>query len=381
MSNHKPRVPHLRRVLDPGPQRTGLRPWGDFAPKVGDREPKPTERIFTFLLRFYPSRFRRLYRDEAIALLRDRLRDEHGTARRLRLWFDLLADFVTALPLAWRNSYAMANATPAPQPSTRLPAFRVLDQEPLRPGSVMMGSVLALAALAAFVFVMNHASAYHPFARLRGLATHSTMQSSPDVEQVAQQLDEQMQAASAQERCGFQRLEQHPGNIGYVKLNSFPNPDRCGDIVEAVMEKLNSTDAIIFDLRDNRGGFPDTVRLMADWLFARPTPWYNPRAASQIGSMTHSPVPGSRLVDKPVFILTSSRTFSAAEHFTYDLKTLKRATIVGETTSGASHGNGPPPEGTKPVWEGTGVRPDVKVNADDALAVAEKLALNELRTH
>jgi len=176
-------------------------------------------------------------------------------------------------------------------------------------------------------------------------------------------------------------LELHPGNIGYVKLNWFENPAQCREIAEAVMEKLNETDAVIFDLRDNHGGFPEMVRLIASWLFDRPTPWYNPRAASPDESVTRSPVPGSRLAGKPVFILTSSRTFSGGEHFTYDLKTLNRATIVGETTSGASHGSGPPPEGTKPIWEGTGVQPDVKVNAADALATAEKLALRELGNH
>ena len=147
------------------------------------------------------------------------------------------------------------------------------------------------------------------------------------------------------------------------------------------MERLNATDAVVFDLRDNHGGFPQMVRLMADYLFDRPVPWYNPRATSPEESVTHSPVPGSRLANKPVFILTSPHTFSGGEHFAYDLKTLKRATIVGETTSGASHGSGPPPEGTKPVWEGSGVVPDVKVKADDALKAAEKLALDELRTH
>ena len=77
----------------------------------------------------------------------------------------------------------------------------------------------------------------------------------------------------------------------------------------------------------------------------------------------------------------SSRTFSGAEHFAYDLKTLKRATLVGETTSGASHGSAPPPDGTKPVWEGSGVEPDVKVKAAEALPTAEKLALGELHNH
>ena len=335
------------------------------------------EKIFACLFRLYPAHFRRQYGAEAMGLLRDRLRDERGSRRRLRLWFDLLVDFAAGLPQAYRNRYA----SPVPQPASGLPTFRVLDQEPLRPGSVVLGSVFALATLSAFVFVMNHASAYHPFARLNGLANaaHSAGQTTPDVEQVAEKLDKQIRAASALESCGFEKLELHPGNIGYVKLNSFPDPARCGEMVEAVMERLNSTDAVIFDLRDNRGGYPQTVRMIADYLFDRPVPWYNPRAESQQQSVTRSPVPGSQLANKPMFILTSSRTFSAAEHFTYDLKMLKRATIVGETTSGASHGTSPPPEGTKPIWEGSGVEPDVKVKAADALQTAERLAHRELR--
>jgi hypothetical protein len=336
-----------------------------------------SEKIFACLLRLYPARFRRQYGAEAIGLLRDRLRDERGAARRLRLWFDLLVDFAAGLPQAYRNSYAST----APQPASGLPAFRVLEQEPLRPGSVLVGSVLAVATLAAFVFVMNHASAYHPFSTLQGLTSRSPGQASPTVEQVADKLSEQIRATTAVQNCGFEKLELHPGNIGYVKLNSFPDPARCGQIVEALMERLNATDAVIFDLRDNRGGYPQMVRMIADYLFDRPTPWYNPRAASQDESITHSPVPGSRLANKPVFILTSSRTFSGGEHFAYDLKTLKRATIVGETTSGASHGSSPPPDGIKPIWEGAGVEPDVKVKAADALQAAEKLALSALRKH
>jgi hypothetical protein len=339
-----------------------------------------SEKIFGWLLRLYPARFRQQYMAEAIQLLRDRLRDERGAARRLRLWCDLLVDCTTGLPQAYRNSYAAVSASPVPQDASGLPAFRVLDQEPLRPGSVLAGSLLAFAALAAFVFVMSHASTYHPFARLLGLPNRSAVQATPDVEQVADKLNQQIRTASALESCGFAKLELHPGNIGYVKLNSFGEPGRCGQMAEAVMERLNPTDAIVFDLRDNRGGFPDMVRLIASYLFDRPVPWYNPRASAQEQTPI-SPVRGSQLTNKPVFILTSSRTFSAAEHFTYDLKTLKRATIVGETTSGASHGTGPPPEGTKPIWEGSGVAPDVEVKEGDALQTAEKLALSALRRH
>jgi C-terminal processing protease CtpA/Prc len=96
-----------------------------------------------------------------------------------------------------------------------------------------------------------------------------------------------------------------------------------------------------------------------------------------------------------VFVLTSKRTFSGAEEFTYNLKNLKRATIVGETTGGGAH----PVDGhrlddhfmigvpfaravnpiSKTNWEGTGVEPDVKVPADQALDVARKMAEEQLR--
>jgi C-terminal processing protease CtpA/Prc len=147
------------------------------------------------------------------------------------------------------------------------------------------------------------------------------------------------------------------------------------------MQHLNETDAVIFDLRDCTGGYPEMVRWMAGWLFDHPVAWYNPRATSAAESVTDSPVAGSKLAHKPIFVLTSSRTFSGAEHFTYDLKQLRRATIVGETTSGASHGRPAGPVSqiadteTKPVWEGVGVQPDVQVKAADALKSAEKLAL------
>ena len=98
---------------------------------------------------------------------------------------------------------------------------------------------------------------------------------------------------------------------------------------------------------------------------------------------------------KPVYVLTSKRTFSGAEEFTYDLKNLKRATIVGETTGGGAHPTAPLRVDdhfvigvpfarainpiTKTDWEGKGVEPDVKVAADKALETAKKLAAEKLR--
>lgn len=106
-------------------------------------------------------------------------------------------------------------------------------------------------------------------------------------------------------------------------------------------------------------------------------------------------VPGKRFdAKKPVYVLTSRRTFSGAEEFSYNLKNLKRATLIGETTGGGAHpgdmvkvaphfqvfipgGRAISPI-TKTNWEGTGVEPDVKVAADDALRVAQVMALKPI---
>jgi C-terminal processing protease CtpA/Prc len=99
---------------------------------------------------------------------------------------------------------------------------------------------------------------------------------------------------------------------------------------------------------------------------------------------------------KPIYVLTSNRTFSAAEEFTYNLKNLKRATIVGETTGGGAHPGGPrrinkhfavwvpsgrainPITGTN--WEGTGIEPHVKTKAKLALKTAHLDALKKLQS-
>jgi hypothetical protein len=193
--------------------------------------------------------------------------------------------------------------------------------------------------------------------------------------------------------CRLEMVRVLPHNIGYLKFNSFPDADICGTRAAAAMAKLNNVNAIIFDVRDNPGGYANMVALLATYLFDRPThlnDFYNRGENTTEQSWTLAPVAGNKLADKPAFVLTSSRTFSAAERFSYDLKMLQRATLVGETTSGRGHiamGRRiddhfmirvPDIKVINPIsktsWEGTGVEPDVKVKAADALATAEKLA-------
>jgi hypothetical protein len=199
---------------------------------------------------------------------------------------------------------------------------------------------------------------------------------------------------------GFEKVERLPGNIGYLDLRGFMPASEAGETAAAAMTFLAHTDALILDLRHNGGGAPSMVALMCSYLFpAEPVVHLNDLyirpedSTHQWWTLPH--VPGKRYLDKPVYVLTSKRTFSAAEECTYNLQSLKRATIIGERTGGGAHPGGPEPivdkfavwvpSGrainpiTKTNWEGTGVRPDVETSADLALKTAHVEALRKVR--
>jgi retinol-binding protein 3 len=196
---------------------------------------------------------------------------------------------------------------------------------------------------------------------------------------------------------GFEKVERLNGNIGYLDLRGFMEPDMGGETVVAAMNFLANTDALIIDLRQNGGGSPGMVALISSYLFNQPTHlndlyWREGDSTHQWWTAPY--VPGKRYVNKDVYVLTSKRTFSAAEEFTYNLKNLKRATIVGETTGGGAHPGGtrrinehflvwvPSGRAINPIsktnWEGTGVEPDLKVPADEALKTAHLAAVNKV---
>jgi len=217
--------------------------------------------------------------------------------------------------------------------------------------------------------------------------------SGPTPEQVAG-----MRRQMAQMNCGFVKVEQLEGNVGYVKFNMFADPEVSPATASAAMNFLANVDALIIDLRSNGGGDPAMVAFLTSYLFvAEPVHlndlYFRPDDSThQWWTLPH--VPGQRFGDKKeVYVLTSKRTFSAAEEFTYNLKNLKRATLVGETTGGGANPGGSNrlsahfgafiPTGravnpiTKTNWEGTGVTPDISVPAEQALHVARIMALKK----
>jgi len=209
---------------------------------------------------------------------------------------------------------------------------------------------------------------------------------------------EEARARMAKDNFGFERVERLAGNVGYLDLRGFFPAALGAETAVAAMNLLANCDALIVDVRRNGGGDPAMVALLSSYLFDDVTHlndlYFRP-ADSTHQWWTLPFVPGKKLAGKPVYVLTSNRTFSAAEEFTYNLKNLKRATIVGETTGGGAHPGGmarvsphfrafiPTGRAINPVsktnWEGTGVSPDVAVNQEAALKTAHLMAVKKVR--
>ncbi len=191
----------------------------------------------------------------------------------------------------------------------------------------------------------------------------------------------------AEDNYGFRKVEVLDGNIGYIRLDGFVEAPGAEARASAAINFLRDCDALVFDLRHNGGGSPDMIRYLSSYLF--PSRTHLNDMVDREGEVveefwTLDAVPGGALrPDVPVYVLTSSYTFSGAEEFSYNLKNLKRATLVGETTGGGAH----PVRGERlnervvlrvpfmrarnPVsqtnWEGTGVEPDLNCPAGEAL--------------
>ncbi len=200
------------------------------------------------------------------------------------------------------------------------------------------------------------------------------------------------------ENFGFKQVELLPGNIGYIRFDEF-NPSEDAKLVAAgAMAFVAGCDALIFDLRYNGGGSPEMIQFLSSYLFDKPThlnSFFDRTNNKTEEFWTTQTVPGKRLGQElPVFVLTSSRTFSGAEEFSYNLQNLKRATLVGETTGGGAHPVRPfnvndrfnvmvpYARAVNPItltnWEGVGVKPHVEVEASQALERAKELALTEI---
>jgi hypothetical protein len=147
-------------------------------------------------------------------------------------------------------------------------------------------------------------------------------------------------AKRARENFYFKKVEWLPGNVGYLRLDQFDDPVYAGQTAVAAMNFLQNCDAIIIDLRYNGGGEEKMVRLLASYFFKEPkviNSLYFTETDSLEQSWTYAYVPGKKMIDADLYILTCGNTASGAEAFTYGLKNLGRAKVIGESTAGAAH--------------------------------------------
>lgn len=202
----------------------------------------------------------------------------------------------------------------------------------------------------------------------------------------------------SRKNSGFNKLEVLEGNIGYIDFWGFDNVYPASKRkVEAAMTFLADTDAMIFDLRNNGGGSAEMIRLISSYFLqgkVHLNSFYSRQTGETIDFWSYKQVKGKKRPKVPLYILTSKKTFSAAEEFSYNFKHLNRATIIGQPTGGGANpvyyfdlGNGfrasiPVSKAVNPItktnWEGVGVQPHIRVDTELALDTAYKLALESI---
>lgn len=197
---------------------------------------------------------------------------------------------------------------------------------------------------------------------------------------------------------GVRAVEVLPGNIGYLDLRQFAGfefgerEQAARQAVDAGLQLLSGTNAMIIDLRENGGGAPQMVGYLSSAFVKKDSDIFN-TFHGRGRTMSEAPLDwySQPRLDTPLFILISGRTASAAEAFAYTMQSARRAIIVGETSMGAANpgarvdaGNGfnvfvsfasPINPITKTNWEGRGVKPDVAVASATAPETARQLAL------
>ena len=201
-----------------------------------------------------------------------------------------------------------------------------------------------------------------------------------------------------QQNFGLKKVEIFPGNIGYIDMQNFWAAKEFGsETVKAALQFVSNTNALIIDLRTNNGGSGETVALIIGYFFKDSThinDMYNRTENTTTAFWTHPDSSFNKLTNIPLYILTSKRTFSAAEEFAYDLQCLKRTTTIGEITGGGAHPVFERPVGegffikipygrainpiTKTNWETVGVKPDIATTSDKALETAQMKIFDSL---
>lgn len=216
-------------------------------------------------------------------------------------------------------------------------------------------------------------------------------------EEMKLETEKKMAMQMADINYGFTEAKILDGNIGYLNLRLFADIKYAEETATATMNFLSNTNAIIIDLRSNGGGVPSMMQLLSSYFFdEKPvllSDFYERETDTKTQLYSFANVAGKRSTNKPVYILTSKQTFSAAEAFAYTLKHLDKAVVVGEITKGGANRTKrinlndeftisvPYIKSIHPItktnWEGKGVKPTIETNEKEAFVYAYIDAINK----
>lgn len=238
-------------------------------------------------------------------------------------------------------------------------------------------------------------------ARLKPVDQHFNVTWVRTVPQPRQLTEASPQSFSRRAPLGFRSVELLPGGLGYIDLRFFPyidfkNPnDHARLAADAALQMTADASAVILDLRNNGGGWPEMVGYLVSAFVPADADVYNV-VHRRDGTESERPAQPyhTQRTDVPLFVLVSGGTASAAESAAYTLQAAKRALVIGERTLGAANPGGEFPIGegfnafistgtplnpiTGTNWERVGVKPDIEVDAQKALMRAQILALEDL---
>jgi carboxyl-terminal processing protease len=139
-----------------------------------------------------------------------------------------------------------------------------------------------------------------------------------------------------------------PGNIGYLQLNSFGD-EKIVQQFDSVFAAISQAASLIIDVRNNGGGNGGNGFEILGYLTDKP--FYTGKAMIRqyrpVGRSWEGIEKGTieeenwkpyknKLYNKPVVILTSGATYSAAEDFTATFKSMKRGIVIGEPSGGST---------------------------------------------
>ncbi len=236
------------------------------------------------------------------------------------------------------------------------------------------------------------------------IRTQKTFQTPPNT--IERQIEERMDQVNSNRNFnfGFNTLRILEGNVAYLDLRGFAGMNNAKEIADSYMKLMSQSDAVIIDLSKNGGGSPFMVQYLCSFFFDEKLHLNSLhfREGDKVNEeefWTLDEVGGDKMPDVPLFIITSERTFSGAEEFSYNMQTQERATLIGQTTGGGANPGGTRsineklfvfiPTGraenpiTKTSWEGTGVIPEVKTTPEEAFDKAHelaKMAANDFRS-